>query len=313
MAVTWNPSNKNAGITLSNGNLTASCVSGWVGVKATQFVTTGKWYWEITKLVNAYTDIGVSDISDTTLNYPGSAITSAGYEDGNGFTTGKIAQGSGWVGSYPTYAVNDIIGVALDMDGKTVTFYINNTFVVTLNISTWTSVTPYIGIAETNGSIVANFGATSFAYTIPIGHIALDSGTPVTSVKATSTNQAIIPIVSTNKNITISSIISSASSEAIIPMISGTSNFSTNINGIVANASIQAINPTITTVIVLSASIVAFVANCTSQSKVPLISAIKNEIALINISESIRKPLIQTTTANHIINQLSRRIRTEVM
>src|SRR5262245_53474608 len=46
---TWNPSDKSANMTLSNGNLTAQCsVTGDTGVRGTSSATTGKLYFEVT-------------------------------------------------------------------------------------------------------------------------------------------------------------------------------------------------------------------------------------------------------------------------
>jgi hypothetical protein len=44
----WNKADKEANITLSNGDLTAtSGTTFWRNVRATIGVSTGKWYWEI--------------------------------------------------------------------------------------------------------------------------------------------------------------------------------------------------------------------------------------------------------------------------
>ena len=61
---TWNPSDKHADITLSNGNLTAAnSVGGYKGVRATLGVTSGQHYWEITVDAGINLFIGVADSS----------------------------------------------------------------------------------------------------------------------------------------------------------------------------------------------------------------------------------------------------------
>jgi hypothetical protein len=74
---TWNPSDKDPGITLSNGNLTATSsttlancsVSGYCSVRAIASHSTGKFYYEevVTNLGSAGFDncIGVADASQT--------------------------------------------------------------------------------------------------------------------------------------------------------------------------------------------------------------------------------------------------------
>lgn len=47
---TWNPSDKSANVTLSNGNLTATITANtaFYGARATIGKSSGKWYWEQT-------------------------------------------------------------------------------------------------------------------------------------------------------------------------------------------------------------------------------------------------------------------------
>jgi hypothetical protein len=53
---TWNSLDKNSNIILSNGNLEVSETSGsQMGVRATQWVTSGKWYWEVELKTSAST------------------------------------------------------------------------------------------------------------------------------------------------------------------------------------------------------------------------------------------------------------------
>jgi len=164
---TWNPSDKAAGVTLSNGNLTAAPSSA-VSVRSTISVSTGKWYWEIK------VDSGAVDnmwaIADATANinsYPGSDVHAWAYFQslGRKYNNGSASS----YGSAP--AVNDVIGVALDADGGSVTFYLNN---VTQGAITLTGVSaPYFAMYGSGGGSVqgtANFGATALTYTPPSGY-----------------------------------------------------------------------------------------------------------------------------------------------
>jgi hypothetical protein len=71
---TWNPSDKNASITLSGGNLTATGGTGsWHGVRGTVSHTTGKWQFEIKIKLNTGNGnqmVGVGNASAVLNNYP---------------------------------------------------------------------------------------------------------------------------------------------------------------------------------------------------------------------------------------------------
>lgn len=163
---TWNPSDKNSNVTLSGGNLIASTsTTNHCIFRATLGKSSGKWYWEVTGSNN----IGISNVSQslTTGQYPGGTVDSWGYNQGGAFYTNNTGSGSP-----ATYTpASDIIGVALDMDSGTVTFYKNN---VSQGIA-FTGLTGtlfpmadvYSGIA---GPCTANFGATALTYTPPGGY-----------------------------------------------------------------------------------------------------------------------------------------------
>ena len=168
---TWNPSDKNSNITLSNGNLTATqgALDGWDSVRSTIGVSSGKWYWEIT--VNSASGSGVfSSIANTTAaltSYLGADTNGWGYHaaTGNKFNNGDL-------GAYgATYVAGDVIGVALDMDAGTLIFYKNGTSQGTA--FTGLSGTFYAGtslILNTTDQVTANFGASTFSYSVPSGY-----------------------------------------------------------------------------------------------------------------------------------------------
>jgi len=177
MIITWNPLDKGPNVTLSNGDLTMASSTGAVNgnVRANQGVSSGKWYWEIKFISGAYSMIGIGDglASLTSMSYTSNSVRLYYV---NGFKyPGGVAYGA-------AYAINDVIGVALDMDVGTLTFYKNGVSQGTAftNINTMgLPIYPYqsSGSSTDSYSVTANFGATTFAYTIPDGYTALSEVT----------------------------------------------------------------------------------------------------------------------------------------
>lgn len=317
MAVTWNPLDKGSAVTLSNGDLTWSTPSYTNGsVRATKGVSSGKWYWEIKCVAGNAWLIGIGNIN--------AKLTTASISDGNArlyYQTGGKYPGGGAYGE--KMVINDTIGVALDMDSGTIGFYRNGVYqgiAFTDVLTCGTTIYPYqtCGTASIH-SVTANFGATAFVYPIPYGYTALDSGTPttiditVTSIKATTTGQAINPIVSTSKNTSFTLLVSSANAQAIIPTVIADSTTGININGVLATSSSEMRIPTITSEIVLDATIEVLRSDSTYKFIEPLISAIRNEIARLSLSELVRKPIIEIKDRTIINTEKIRNIRTEVI
>nr|BAR37699.1 lectin-like protein [uncultured Mediterranean phage uvMED] len=102
--------------TYSNGNTTASGDASFHQFRSTFYLTTGKYYWEFKPTTVGDTCQG----GVVGSNYAGGSGLRRNY-DSNGQ---KYTDGSG--SSYgATYTANDIIGVALDLDNGTLTFYKN--------------------------------------------------------------------------------------------------------------------------------------------------------------------------------------------
>ncbi len=170
---TWNPSDKNASITLANANTTATMPSGsGVGaVRATVGKSAGKWYWEVTVDLVDVNAIGVGNTSATLSGYVGSDANGWGYGsfDGNK-QTGGVGTAYG-----ATYTTGDIISVALDMDAGTLVFYKNGASQGTAFTGLTGTLYPMISLLAGGAAdqMTANFGASTFAYTPPAGHNAL--------------------------------------------------------------------------------------------------------------------------------------------
>jgi hypothetical protein len=168
----------NGGLTITNGNLNASRGGGgsWVTAKSTIGVASGKWYWEFTSTVNQSAGgpnqaIGISKASSPLNTYLGSDANSWSYfqDNGNKWTnnTGS-AYGADWDSG-------DVIGVALDVDNGTLTFYKNNVSQGTA-FTGLTSGLYFPSVAMENGSAgVINFGQRPFTYTPPTGFVALNT------------------------------------------------------------------------------------------------------------------------------------------
>jgi hypothetical protein len=165
------------GATISNGNLRFNNGSGGSQstARATMGVSSGKYYWETT-----CTTFGGSN-PDTGILLASNTLVSADQFVGNyagGYSYGGNGQkrNNNTGAAYgATYTTGDVIGVALDMDAGTLTFYKNNTSQGTAYSSLSGTFSP--AISGYNGVVWdANFGQRPFAYTPPTGFKALHTG-----------------------------------------------------------------------------------------------------------------------------------------
>jgi len=123
---TLNPLDNN-NVTLLQGTLQHNDdgSDGWNGVRSTFGVSSGKWYWEVLP-----TPVGsVSCVSVCTNELPLNTLPGQNHNTGVTYypnaTLYKETNGVG-VSYGATYSTGDIIGVLLDMDAGSVTFYKNN-------------------------------------------------------------------------------------------------------------------------------------------------------------------------------------------
>ena len=173
---TWNPLRKGANVAVSEGNLkaitsatVAQSVAGTIGMSS------GKWYWEVINQGGALSYTGIVDSTHDMGTYIGASSTGSGYAYN---TSGqKVGPTSGTVASYgASYTTNDVIGIALDMDAGTLTFYKNNASQGTAFSSitgTWFAAVSGNGVAGKGG--IVNFGQRPFEYTPPTGFLKLNT------------------------------------------------------------------------------------------------------------------------------------------
>ena len=136
---TWNPLIKAANTqTFSEGNLIAEGQTSdeWSGALGTFMVTSGKWYFEGCSEENAvgsgdsngWCGIGIAN-SGAIIDGSERTSTDVNFLIDNGWTRGK---GGDDDHSASAWSADDILGVAYNADDGQVSFYINNSLVVTL-------------------------------------------------------------------------------------------------------------------------------------------------------------------------------------
>jgi hypothetical protein len=159
-----------AAMTISDGNLKATAGTGWFSQACTIGVTSGKFYWEQTIGTGSFWYAGII-IGQANWSGGGFGQMSNGYSY---YSSGQ-KQSNGIIVSYgSSYTTGDVIGVALDMDAGTITFYKNNT-------SQGIAYTGLTGVARpavssyNSGVLTANFGQQPFTYTPPSGYVALNT------------------------------------------------------------------------------------------------------------------------------------------
>lgn len=164
--------------TVTNGNLQAVSSAGDTPtIRGTIGVSSGKYYWEVlySAGTNNASHIGVADALATISTTNSIGANSWNY---SGFNGSKWNNGTSTAYG-ASYTTGDVIGVALDMDAGTLTFYKNNTSQGTAFTGlTGKTLTANLGNGTGGGTQTyqANFGQRPFAYTPPTGFKALHTG-----------------------------------------------------------------------------------------------------------------------------------------
>jgi hypothetical protein len=169
--------------TLSNGNLDFNIPNTFT-VYGSVPMKSGKWYWEAVATGSNAVGVGIKqtnvlDRYSNTIYYMGNSLASGEkYINGTGSAYGAV------------WSVGDVIGVAVDVDGGTVTFYKNNVSqgTIALSLASITELVPsFVSGAGVTFAGSVNFGQRAFAYTPPTGFLALNTqNLPEPSIKKPS-------------------------------------------------------------------------------------------------------------------------------
>ena len=160
---TWNPVDKSASITLSQGNLKATESSGaWTSVRSTMAVNSGKWYAEWEQISGGTgVGFGVSKQDVAISTHIGTFTDSYMY-----YSSGSVLRYDNTHDTYgASFTINDVIGCGFDYDNGKLYFYKNGTAQGTYTISGgcsgfWAFASSYISAV---GEV--NFGQRAFKYT----------------------------------------------------------------------------------------------------------------------------------------------------
>ena len=158
----------------ADGNLkfSGTNATSWSTTNGTMAVSSGKWYWEQT-----ITTIGgnaAAGISDPSLLHGTFSLGGKANDYGYHANTGQKQNNATLTTYGATYTTGDVIGVALDMDAGTLTFYKNNVSQGVAFSGLSGSFAPGAGNYN-SGVLHMNFGQRPFAYTPPTGHVALNT------------------------------------------------------------------------------------------------------------------------------------------
>jgi len=175
---TWNPSDKSANVTLSNGDLTAARNGGSGVVRATMGKASGKWYWEITLTSTGGTwdcFTGMANNSAVLTGNLGANINgwSVVMDDGGYYNNGAI--GLSGAGTFPA-TTGDVFGFELNLTDGTLKIYQNDVALTPNPLFTGLlgqTYYPAISVQAQNNTLTANFGASAFTYT---GHTGFNQG-----------------------------------------------------------------------------------------------------------------------------------------
>ncbi len=186
MAWTLNPSDKSANLTLSNGNLTASCVEGigdWKGARCIEPLASGKWYFEfVFGSVGSHMALGIATASADVLDNP----------------VGNVADSYGR--NIYGQPAGSKFSCAVDTDAKKLWVWQDGVLGTrdpengtNPDASAWATDTYYPAIteyAQSDGATI-NFGKTAFQYTPPLGFSGMDVPVVVEATQAESATASV--------------------------------------------------------------------------------------------------------------------------
>ncbi len=157
---TWSPLDPVSNSTLANGNLDIINTGDGAERSGTIGVSSGKWYYEFIQTVNASAQPGINTRRDS-----GASATRLMY-----YVNGLKYNGATGSSYGATWTTNDVIGIALDLDSGTLTFYKNGVSQGVAFTGLSGTYYPWVRV-DTSGSVcVANWGQRPWAYAAPSGY-----------------------------------------------------------------------------------------------------------------------------------------------
>ena len=203
----WSATNKNSRIVLSNGSLTATADTSVtntheVGWADGSFTTGQKIYWEVH--VDALGgDVGVGVVNSSASHADGDFLGS--YTDAIGeYENGAVWYNFGEVATAnPTFAAGDTVCVAVDFNAGLIWWRTNagnwnnsgtadpSTGTGGITVGITGALFPAYSVkydGTTQSAVTANFGATTFAHTMPSGFSSLDVPAGTVAISATSSS-----------------------------------------------------------------------------------------------------------------------------
>ena len=156
-------------VTVSNGNLDHTGAGTNVARVGTIAIpSSGKWYWEVT-CNKGGSGAWLLGINGDTMSQ---ALRLAYVSDARKYTDA----GGGFSSYGASFTSGDVIGVAVDMDADTLTFYKNGSTqgtAFTSISSGYSNIFPYFQTEHSGRSLSVNFGQRAWAYSAPSNHKAL--------------------------------------------------------------------------------------------------------------------------------------------
>ena len=180
---TFNPQDKDGGITLSNGNLTLDHNSGSTipMSRTTIGMNSGKYYFEVTRGSGAYGTMGICTLDSDLSMYAGRSSNAVGGYEIYTENNEKWAGGTGGTDAgYLTQTWDESGAVAscyFDADKGTVGFMVNGTDMGIAFDKIDMTKTYYFQCGSQGTLINANFGQKPFKYAPPDGFLPLSSAT----------------------------------------------------------------------------------------------------------------------------------------
>ena len=191
MTTTFNPADKSAGITLSNGNLTAKNTTNTLqGVRALDKQTFGKFYFEATfdTFLNLNDAVGVGNASaPLTTAFSSGALAGVGVVGVMQNSNGGVYYDGGYKFQLGGISAGSTLAIAVDLTGQQAWFKLmgsaglwdsnitDNPATPTggANCAAVTTVdaVPMVAVWSAGDAVTANFGSTPFASPAPTGFV----------------------------------------------------------------------------------------------------------------------------------------------